>query len=356
MARAKSGFRLVRFVAVALACAFFVWPAPASAPETAVVVNGKSVFLPEHRSDILDALRDAHIRPRAGFMHAFVTGQPLAERMDPPKIWRNRTPAAMTARLAEHDRVRVVDGADFVEPVTESVVPIAPAPPPDVEFAVWSLGTPGVATRRVGQMSGQTADNVVTPPQPAAPTPGPVVLFSFDDGPEPQSTPQILDILRDHGVKAVFCLVGIQIHKFPDLVKRIHDEGHALCDHTESHDMYMSTKPTDYAASQIDAPFDEIKTITGAAPTYYRGPGGDLSPFIIGEAHRLGMRVLGWSIDSMDYRRRGAGIIQNRIIGGLNPGAVVLMHDGGGDRSQTVAQLPSLIDRVRAAGYTLVAP
>ncbi|MBA2609973.1 MAG: polysaccharide deacetylase family protein [Actinobacteria bacterium] len=152
------------------------------------------------------------------------------------------------------------------------------------------------------------------------------------------------------------CVVGGPIARHPELVQRIHDEGHALCDHSAGHDVHMSDKPTSYAAAQINAPFEAIRTITGAPPRFYRGPGGNLSPFIVGEAHRLGMRILGWSVDTADYRKPGPDAIQNRAVENIHGGGIVLMHDGGGDRSQTVAQLPGLIDRLRAAGYSLVLP
>ncbi|MEY2398923.1 MAG: peptidoglycan-N-acetylglucosamine deacetylase, partial [Actinomycetota bacterium] len=182
------------------------------------------------------------------------------------------------------------------------------------------------------------------------------VLLSFDDGPDPRWTPQVLAILRAENVKAVFCVVGAPMARHPELVKQEHDEGHVRCDHTVHHDMHMSTKPDAYTAGEIDAPFDTIKSITGEPPRFYRGPGGDLSPFIIGEAHRLGLRVLGWSVDTVDYRRPGAAAIQNRAVDKVRGGGVILMHDGGGDRSETVAQLTGLIDRLRAAGYSFVVP
>ena len=344
-------------IATAIAVgAFVAWPAPAQAAEVRLVVNGRPVLVRGDDVRVTDALRAAGVQLRAGWMHAFKDNGPLAAQLDPPKLWRDDRAAAADTRLRSGDQLRAVDGADFVEPVTEFMTAITPSGLPEVEYNVWNVGVAGVARRRVGTVSGQVADDVVTAPQPATMVPGQVALFTFDDGPDPRWTPAVLDILRDKGVKAVFCLVGLQIHRYPELVKRIHDEGHVLCDHTENHDMYMSSKPEDYVRAMIQAPWDEIRDITGVTPRFYRGPGGDLSPFIINEAHRLGMRVLGWSVDSVDYRRPGAGTIQNRIALGLRPAGVALMHDGGGDRSQTVAQLPGLIDRVRAAGYTLVVP
>jgi peptidoglycan/xylan/chitin deacetylase (PgdA/CDA1 family) len=180
------------------------------------------------------------------------------------------------------------------------------------------------------------------------------VLLSFDDGPDPRFTPQVLDILKAKDVKAVFCLVGVQMRRYPELVQRIHAEGHTLCDHSEHHDMRMHFKPHAYVTAEIEGPFNLFRELTGVTPRFYRGPGGTMSPFILSEAHRLGMRVLEWDTDPGDYRKPGAETIQNRIALAIRGGGVALMHDGGGDRSQTVAQLPGLIDRLRAEGYSIV--
>ena len=143
------------------------------------------------------------------------------------------------------------------------------------------------------------------------------------------------------------------MRKYPDLVRRIHAEGHTLCDHTEHHDMRMHLKGPTYGTNEIEGPYNLFLEFTGAPPRFYRGPGGVLSPWIISEAHRLGMRVLSWDTDPGDYRKPGAELIQNRIALSIQRGGVALMHDGGGDRSQTVAQLPGLIDRLRAEGYSI---
>lgn len=193
-------------------------------------------------------------------------------------------------------------------------------------------------------------------PMPAAPDGRPSVTLTFDDGPHPFFTPRVLDILASRGVKAVFCVVGTEVARYPYVVARIHAEGHALCNHTHTHDTQMSRKDPHYVASMLRHPSNLIRDITGKTPTLYRGPGGDLSVFIIDEAHRLGMRILGWSVDPADYFKPGAVAIQERIMGRMHPGAIVLMHDAGGERTQTVEQLAGLIDRLRAGGYSFVLP
>jgi peptidoglycan/xylan/chitin deacetylase (PgdA/CDA1 family) len=111
-----------------------------------------------------------------------------------------------------------------------------------------------------------------------------------------------------------------------------------------------------FATTELETPYNKIRELTGEPPRFYRGPGGSMSPFIVSEAHRLGMRVLAWNVDPGDYRKPGAENIQDRIAVNIRAGGVALMHDGGGDRSQTVMQLPGLIDRLRAQGYSFVLP
>lgn len=193
-------------------------------------------------------------------------------------------------------------------------------------------------------------------PVGTAPDGRPAVVLTFDDGPHPYFTPRVLDILKSRGIKAVFCVVGTEVARYPSLVARIAAEGHALCNHTHSHDTRMSQKDPNYVASMLRHPSNMIRDITGQAPTFYRGPGGDLSVFIIEEAHRLGMRILGWSVDPADYFKPGAVAIQERILARMHPGAIVLMHDGGGERTQTVEQLAGLVDRLGGQGYAFVLP
>ena len=339
------------------AVALFLSPLPVRASSIHFSVNGQGVDLAASAVDVRAAALAAGKPLRAGLMRSLGTGDALTAGVIEPKIWRNGAPARPTDRVKTGDRLRVINGEDYIEPSDPVVQPIPVPGFPDVEFQIWHGGTPGRVARQLGRYSRQTTnDQVLEAAVPPAVVNGPEVLLTFDDGPDPRWTPMVLSILQAKGVKAVFCVVGGPMARHPELVKRVHDEGHVLCDHTVHHDMRMSVKPDAYVAGEIQDPFNTIKSITGAPPQFYRGPGGNLSPFIIGEAHRLGMRVLGWTVDTTDYRKPGPAVIQNRVIANVHGGGVVLMHDGGGDRSQTVAQLSGLIDRLRAAGYSLVVP
>ena len=108
--------------------------------------------------------------------------------------------------------------------------------------------------------------------------------------------------------------------------------------------------------AQLAGPAAYLAQLVGRGPAFARAPYGALNPNVIAIAHRQGLRVLGWSVDPSDYQRPPAGTIVSRVLSQVHPGAIVLMHDGGGDRSPTIAALPSIIAALRAQGYTFVQP
>ncbi|MEU1011179.1 polysaccharide deacetylase family protein [Streptomyces sp. NPDC005890] len=183
------------------------------------------------------------------------------------------------------------------------------------------------------------------------------VNITIDDGPDPVWTPQVLQVLRDNGVKATFCMVGTQAQAHPDLVKQVVAAGHRLCDHTVSHDTTMDTKPESYQAQQIvDAERQITKASGGVRPMYYRAPGGAFTPYSRKLAASHGMRPLGWNVDSKDFERPGSGAIIATVEGELANGPTILFHDAGGDRSQTVVALRTLLPWLKQQGYAFGFP
>ncbi len=345
-------------VAVALGVAALLWlPMPARASSLRVTVNGQRIQLDTLDATVQDAVDAVGLQLRVGFMRTVATGDPVPHRVRQPRVWLDDRRVGLRTPIGNGDRIRIVNGVDFTEPVVEEMHTVAASGFPDIETELWHAGTEGVVKRRAGRYSGQPAgDVVVSTPVPAAPLARPEVLLSFDDGPDGRWTPQVLDVLRNKGVKAMFCVVGVQVARHPGLVQRMHAEGHTLCNHTEHHDMRLPLRSQPVATAEIEGTYNRIRALIGAPPRFYRGPGGSMSPFIVSEAHRLGMRVLAWNVDPGDYHKPGAENIQDRIAVNMRAGGVALMHDGGGDRSQTVAQLPGLIDRLLAQGYSFVLP
>jgi peptidoglycan/xylan/chitin deacetylase (PgdA/CDA1 family) len=183
------------------------------------------------------------------------------------------------------------------------------------------------------------------------------VNITIDDGPDPTWTPQVLQVLRDNGVKATFCMVGTQAQTHPDLVKAVVAAGHRLCDHTVSHDTTMDTKSQAYQSQQI---LDAERMITqasgGVRPQYYRAPGGAFTPYSRHLAASHGMRPLGWNVDSKDFEHPGTGAIVATVKSEISNGPTILFHDAGGDRSQTVAALREVLPWLKQQGYSFGFP
>jgi peptidoglycan/xylan/chitin deacetylase (PgdA/CDA1 family) len=178
------------------------------------------------------------------------------------------------------------------------------------------------------------------------------VALTFDDGPS-QYTGQILDLLAQYGAHATFCQIGPQASARPAVVKRILAEGHRLCDHTVHHPQPMRTLSHERQTYEITAAKEMIAKAGGPGTriSWFRAPGGDFSAENRLIAVQNGMRPLGWSVDTRDWSRPGVASIVAAVQHNLKPGGVVLMHDGGGDRSQTVAALRQLLPWLSAHGY-----
>ncbi len=184
------------------------------------------------------------------------------------------------------------------------------------------------------------------------PAGGRAVSLTLDDGPHPEWTPRTLDLLRQYHVKATFCLIGPNAERHPGLVKRIVAEGHRLCDHSVDHDTGMDHKSADYQKRQILDAKRMIDKASGGAPVhYYRAPGGAFTPTSRRVAAEHGMRPLGWIVDPGDWQLPGTDAIVRHAKEQVEDGAVLLFHDGGGDRSETYQALRRLLPWLKSQGY-----
>ena len=186
------------------------------------------------------------------------------------------------------------------------------------------------------------------------------VAITFDDGPDPEWTPKVLDILKAAKVKAAFFLVGVNAERYPGLVRRIVDEGHEIGNHTYYHPNLALCWP-EHIRLELNATQLLIETITGRATTLFRPPyGADTQPSQISEliplqiAQDLNYLVVLENIDPQDWAKPGEDIILQRIKQQRRDGSIILLHDGGGDRSQTVAALPRILDWLHVRGDTVV--
>ncbi|MFI6001729.1 polysaccharide deacetylase family protein [Streptomyces sp. NPDC051366] len=214
-------------------------------------------------------------------------------------------------------------------------------------------GAQGAGGADAGAPQSQIPDGIAH----ASESGGNAVNITIDDGPDPQWTPKVLEVLKKYDVKATFCMIGPQAKAHPDLVKRVVAGGHRLCDHTMNHDTAMDKKPVDYQEKQI---LDAKKMIEdaaggGAEVDYYRAPGGAFTPDSRRIAAAHGMRPLGWNVDTKDFGKPGVAAIVNAVKSEMGNGPTVLFHDGGGNRTQTVAALDQVLawlkDQGRPTGF-----
>ncbi|HZQ26935.1 MAG TPA: polysaccharide deacetylase family protein, partial [Acidimicrobiales bacterium] len=332
-------------------------PAHSRPPLVHVLVNGVDEQVPGPVTTVDSAIRATGARPPHGRLLSALTHQVVDADFNPPVLKVDGVTASWTTPVRAGQSVEATPGPDETEPVVTQKVEVAPGGLPEVEKTLWYPGQPGADESTYGALSGELVSRQRTT-EPVAPRPelAGVVALSFDDGPDPRWTPQILQILNEEGIKATFCVVGYVAQRYPELVKAERDQGHVLCDHTQHHMLHLDTKPHDVVVSEIDQCSRYLTSLLGTAPPLYRAPGGFLGPEVISVARGNGMRVLGWSIDPHDYERPPADELLNRILPKIRPGSVILLHDGGGDRSQTVAVLRPLIQHLKAMGWSFATP
>ncbi len=187
------------------------------------------------------------------------------------------------------------------------------------------------------------------------------VALTFDDGPDPEWTPKILEVLRNRGVKAAFFLIGKNCEANPGLVAQIVNEGHEIGNHTFSHNN-LATMSREMMRLELNATQRLIESITGRSTTLFRPPyNADSNPTSIAELaplkfaqEELGYTVVLEKVDPQDWARPGTDVIVQRVKDLRAEGNIVLLHDAGGDRSQTLAALPQIIDYLRARGDRIV--
>jgi peptidoglycan/xylan/chitin deacetylase (PgdA/CDA1 family) len=178
------------------------------------------------------------------------------------------------------------------------------------------------------------------------------VALTFDDGPS-NFTGGILDTLKKYDAKATFFALGNQINEFPLPLQRVVAEGHAIGNHTWDHTDLTTLSPKD-VRGQLD---DNSNAFTGRnlpAPKLFRPPYGAINDRVVAEARRAGMLTVMWSLDTNDYKLPAADVMAAQVLAEVEPGAIILMHDGGGDRTTTSAALPIILKGLKKAGYKMV--
>jgi peptidoglycan/xylan/chitin deacetylase (PgdA/CDA1 family) len=181
------------------------------------------------------------------------------------------------------------------------------------------------------------------------------VALTIDDGPSPVYTPQVLRVLANYGITATFSMVGQNVARYPAIAREVADAGHAIVNHTWSHpDMAALGKAA--MRGEISRAADEIYTATGQQPAMFRAPYGAWSPALLDYCVAAGLTPLAWSVDPQDWARPGVTAIVRDILGTTRTGSIILEHDGGGDRAQTVAALKIVLPRLLDEGFRFRLP
>ena len=186
-----------------------------------------------------------------------------------------------------------------------------------------------------------------------APEAAPEIALTFDDGPNPVFTPQVLHILDNYGVKATFFCIGEQAQEYPGLVRRIRQAGDALGVHGWDHTALTKLSP-DEVDQQLRSASIAIQQAAGTTPTVFRPPYGSTDRTVVDVASTLGLTQVLWSVDTDDWQRPGTKAIVNAALKHAQDRDVILMHDGGGNRSETVAALPQIITALQQRGFTFI--
>ncbi|HSB71997.1 MAG TPA: polysaccharide deacetylase family protein [Candidatus Methylomirabilis sp.] len=183
------------------------------------------------------------------------------------------------------------------------------------------------------------------------------IALTFDDGPDPVYTPQVLEVLARYDVKATFFVIGQHVDAHPELIQRIVAAGHAVGSHGFSHVILRGAWPGEIA-TELRLTDAALARAAGVHTRLLRHPGGMQGAFLPFMALAGGWHVVVWSVDPRDYTQPGAQEIARRILEEAHPGAIVLLHDGSPDgeqsRRQTVKALPAILKGLRGRGYRFV--
>lgn len=351
---AGRSFRLARCGAALLLCAVTLPACGAGTPPPPLQIRitvGDAPHEVPPGTTLGDVVEQLGLEPHPG-QFLSISGVVLRAAIAPGSILLNGNPAPIGTRLSAGDAVLVHDGADRVEG-TRRIVQRLPG---------RHLGNPERTLRRFrirritveGKVSGETA-SVREVPVGRGVSRGEVAL-TFDDGPWPVQTKQVVDILERLHVPATFFMVGYLVERYPGIVRMVADAGMRIGDHSWDHpvDPPFADLTRGRVAEEIGRTADALASL-GIGARLFRPPGGSYDASVLREAQRRGMRLVTWSVDPRDWSSStSAREIVHRVLGAVEPGSIVLMHDGGGDQGATIRALPRIIRGIRKMGLRLV--
>ena len=181
------------------------------------------------------------------------------------------------------------------------------------------------------------------------------VALTIDDGPSPVYTPQILRLLQRYRITAAFSMIGVNVQDHPEVAREVAHAGHMIVNHTWSHpDLALMSSAA--VRDEMIRGTDAIHRATGRLPDMFRAPYGAWSPTVLRYCEQMRVTPLDWSVDPRDWSRPGVAAIVDNIMDNTRTGSIILEHDGGGNRSETVAALGIVLPRLLDRGFHFRTP
>jgi peptidoglycan/xylan/chitin deacetylase (PgdA/CDA1 family) len=327
-----------------------------------VTVEGIRRMVPQD-STIGDLAQQHYVLSKPGALLSVGGGVLRIYGGDPISFIRNGVPAEENQRLFDGDVVTSASGASHKEAIVTVRVSVPATTTVQGSGMILKLVQQGKAgTDEIKR--GAVSESVVSSRTTAAAAPmvfqawlpvltSRLVALTFDDGPLPGQTDKILDILKAEGVHATFFMLGEEARRYPALAKRVASEGNQVGNHTLDHKDLTLLRAGE-VRNELVGSATQIKAASGVTPTIVRPPFGHVDGAVLRQANLAGQTVVLWNVDTADWTRPGADAILANAKREMADDAIVLMHDGGGDQTQTVEALRPLIRWLKAQGYTFV--
>lgn len=292
------------------------------------------------------------LHPRAGNL-LDVEGEVLRAGVFPGRLLVNGRHVPSSTSLHDGDRIDLIAGRNRVERREREVRPVLGGIPGNPQGKVErtagvEIVVRGAISHKLVSSRFRTVEGPTTVER--------VVALTFDDGPSPTDTLRVLEVLRRMHARATFFVIGFLVDAYPEIVVREHEAGMAIGNHTYNHPEVppFNELPQRLLEAEITLGAHSLSKL-GITSGLLRPPAGSSSPAVVRAAEALGERVVLWSVDPVDWP---AGVratqIKRNVLSAVRPGSIVLLHDGGGDQSATVAALPGIIKGIRRKHLRLV--
>lgn len=348
-------------LAILLVTQFFLYQFYLFIPLT---VNNKQRLRVMRGTLVREVIKKSGLEPKAGNL-LDVEGKILKiGEGKPPIITFKGKRISLDQKIKEGGDLRVRDGDDIKEKTLKKIVII----PPSIKqgggegafIGFGDKGRPGKKIIVLGEISKKVVQvKVIATPRPKIITKRnyytskKVVALTFDDGPHPRYTPKILAILRKNKISATFFVVGQEAEKYPRLLSTIIASGSTLANHTYSH-ANIDKIPLSQALGELDRCDKIVYKTTKKHTRWFRPPGGFNNPNFTYAVLKKGYQIVLWNVDSEDWRKPPPQTLRARVLSQVRPGAVILFHDGGGNRNNTIAALPLIIADLKRQGYSFI--